>query len=71
MRIWFYRRRSRWQSVTGLEKLLYIMLVGAETAAVPPPTGQQGRHCWGGGTERTERTGGRDGGGDSEGIAVY
>ena len=32
----------------------------AETAAEPPPTGQQGRHC--GGTGRL---------GDSDGIAVY
>ena len=50
MRIWFYRRRSRWQSVTGLEKILYIM-----------PGGGNGGRAAAHGTAGATLLGGRDG----------
>ena len=50
MRIWFYRRRSRWQSATGLEKLLYIM-----------PGGGNGGRAAAHGTAGETLLGGQDG----------
>jgi hypothetical protein len=64
MRIWFYRRRSRWQSVTGLEKIRYIMPGGGNS-------GRAAAH----GTAGAALLGGRDGengknGGDGTAVGT-
>ncbi len=80
MRIWFYRRRSRWQSVTGLEKLRYIMPGGGDggsaaahgTAGATLLGGRDGENGKNGGDGKNGENGGGTGRpGDSDGIAVY